>query len=190
MPTRDNRVISVLNSQFNTRAEDNNKYIEGYFAVFNQKYDLWEDAYEMIDPQAFGDLTGEDVRALINHDTTLVLGRTKVNTLSLKVDDHGLWGSVLINEEDQDAMNIYARVQRGDVSQCSFGFHITDEEIIRNGGETCFLIKGVKLYEVSVCTFPAYETTHVQARQKELEEINSNRLAAWKGTMLAKLRKE
>ncbi|MFR3430819.1 MAG: HK97 family phage prohead protease [Holdemanella porci] len=49
------------------------------------------------------------------------------------VDDKGLWGEVEINESDQDAMNLYARVQRGDVDQCSFGFEITSEEYSENG---------------------------------------------------------
>ena len=47
------------------------------------------------------------------HDTTLVLGRTKAGTLTLKEDSRGLWGSIQINRDDVDAMNLYARVQRG-----------------------------------------------------------------------------
>lgn len=76
---------------------------------------------EQIDPHAFDDQLGGDVRALIDHDTRLVLGRTCAGTLTLRVDEHGLWGSIAVNEGDQDALNLYARVQRGDVSQCSIG---------------------------------------------------------------------
>lgn len=72
---------------------------------------------EQIDPHAFDDQLGGDVRALIDHDTRLVLGRTCAGTLTLRVDEHGLWGSIAVNEGDQDALNLYARVQRGDVSQ-------------------------------------------------------------------------
>ena len=110
---------------FQTREADGNLYIDGYFAVFNSEYWLWNDAFETIDPGAFSLETDVDVRALTNHDTTLVLGRTTAGTLTLRVDERGLFGTILINAEDQDACNLYARVKRGDVSQCSFGFDIS-----------------------------------------------------------------
>lgn len=53
---------------------------------------------EQIDPHAFDDQLGGDVRALIDHDTRLVLGRTCAGTLTLRVDEHGLWGSIAVNE--------------------------------------------------------------------------------------------
>ena len=110
-------------------------------------------------------------RALINHDTTLVLGRTKSGTLSLKEDSRGLWGSIQINRDDVDAMNLYARVQRGDVDQCSFGFEIKRETFVDlGGGARRWEIEEVDpLYEVTVCTFPAYEATGVSARKQQLE---------------------
>ena len=94
--------------QFQTRADDGNLYIEGYFAVYGSKYWLWDDAYETIEPGAFDGETERDVRALADHDTRLVLGRTTAGTLTLRIDDKGLWGSILINPKDQDAMNLYA----------------------------------------------------------------------------------
>ena len=183
------RMMNSIASDFKTRAEGEAKYIEGYFSVFNQPYELWDDAYEIIDSDAFNDIEGADVRALINHDTTLVMGRTSANTLSLKTDSYGLWGSVLINENDQDAMNAYARVQRGDVNQCSFGFEITEQEVKFENDKTIFVIKGVKLHEISICTFPAYEATHVQARKDELNKLNEERLSAWKKAALERISK-
>src|SRR5690606_33485190 len=102
-------------------------YIEGYWVVFNQETELWPGAFEEIAPTAFDGSLDRDVRALINHDSTLVLGRTKAGTLELRVDSHGLWGRVKINPKDTDAVNLYERVKRGDVDQCSFGFNILDE---------------------------------------------------------------
>ena len=101
------RTAILRDAGFQTREEDGRRYIEGYFAVFGSKYWLWEDAdggaYETIDPGAFDLETDTDVRALTNHDTTLVLGRTTAGTLSLRTDDRGLWGSIEINEADQTA---------------------------------------------------------------------------------------
>lgn len=184
--------MKTCNSQFNTRETSDEKRIEGYFSVFDGTYQIGQGMSESIDRHAFDDALDDDVRALINHDTTLVLGRTKAGTLELRTDDHGLWGSILINPNDQEAMNIYSRVQRGDVNQCSFGFDILkeDTEIDQETGDVHWTIKGVKLYEVSVCTFPAYDTTEVEARSKEAEEIKAKSLKAWKERMNAKLRKE
>ena len=82
------------------RAEDagNTKTIEGYFAVFGENYELWPGATESVAPEAFDGALSGDVRALIDHQTNLVLGRTKAGTLELRTDSHGLWGKVTINE--------------------------------------------------------------------------------------------
>lgn len=177
------------NGDFNTRAEDGNLYIEGYFAVYNSRYELWDGAYETIDPGAFDGETDGDVRALTNHDTTLVLGRTISGTLTLRLDERGLWGSILVNQADQDAVNLYERVKRGDVSQCSFGFDITDEYVeYKDGKPAAWHIRKVKLYEVSVVTFPAYEDTGVQARKAEWDEIKKRQVKKWRDEMTAKLK--
>ncbi|HZH60217.1 MAG TPA: HK97 family phage prohead protease, partial [Metabacillus sp.] len=92
MTIREDSQTRSLVSDLKTRAEDNGeKVIEGYFAVFNSETELWQGAYEEIDPVAFNKTLENDIRALINHDTGLVLGRNKSNTLELKVDSHGLW---------------------------------------------------------------------------------------------------
>ena len=183
------RQVRCVAQPFQTRAADNDLYVEGYFAVFNSEYQLWEGASEVIKPGAFTDSISGDVRALINHDTSLVLGRTKSGTLTLRQDECGLWGSVRINRDDVDAMSLYARVQRGDVDQCSFGFAIKRETFVDLGGGKCrWEIEAVDpLYEVSVCTFPAYEATSVSARQKDLAEIQKRRAEAWREEMTKKL---
>ena len=160
------RTALVRDGKFQTRAEDGNLYIDGYFAVFGSEYRMWENAIETIDEDAFNDTLDGDIRALVNHDSTLVLGRTTAGTLVLRVDRVGLWGSITINQADQDAMNLYERVKRGDVSQCSFGFDIIDQstEVMENG-TTVWKLRKVKLYEVSVVTFPAYEDTSVTVRK-------------------------
>ena len=184
------RTAVARDGKFQTRAEDGNLYIEGYFAVSNSRYNLWDGAYETIAPGAFEEETRKDVRALCNHDSTLVLGRTTAGTLTLRTDEVGLWGSIIINQADQDAMNLYERVKRGDVTQCSFGFDIVDQDVEYQDGEpTVWIIKRVRLYEVSVVTFPAYEDTGVSVRRREFAELARRKTEAWKAKARARLEK-
>lgn len=177
-------------SKFETREADGEMYISGYFAVFNSEYEIWPGAVESVAETAFDGVLSDDIRCLIDHETRLVLGRNKAGTLTLKTDARGLWGEVKINPNDQDAVNLYERVKRGDVDQCSFGFDILDEEFEDRGDTVKWTIKKVKLYEVSVVTFPAYEETSVSARKRQLGEIKKRNTEAWKQKMLKKLKGE
>lgn len=164
-----NRYLRQIRSApvaFQTRNDETGPVIAGYFAVFNNPTELWPGCIEQIAPGAFASSLDGDVRALIDHDTRLVIGRTTVGTLTLREDSTGLYGEIKINEHDSDAMNLYARVQRGDVSQCSFGFDIIAEDYVASpDGQTCtWTVRDLILYEVSVVTFPAYDATSVSAR--------------------------
>ncbi len=190
MVSRKEKQTRSLKTELKTRAEGDNMTIEGYFVVFNSQTELWQGAYEEIAPTALDNTLSNDVRALINHDTTLVLGRNKAGTLDLKVDSRGLWGSIKINPNDTDAVNLYERVKRGDVDQCSFGFNVTSEETDwRDDGTVKWTITGVDLHEVSVCTFPAYEDTGVAARSKEIEQHKEKQLEVRKANLKARLNK-
>jgi len=191
MMERTTRQMRSVDAQFTTREDSDNLSIEGYFAVFNSNYDMGYGMSESIAPGAFDETISDDVRALINHDTTLVLGRTAAHTLELRQDEHGLWGRITINPKDSDAMNLYERVKRGDVNQCSFGFDINEEETeFLENGDVHWTIKSVKLYEVSCCTFPAYEDTSIAARKKDAEELKKRSLEAWKEKMRNRIHKE
>lgn len=186
----DRRTMVCRSTQYRAAEENGDLYIEGYFAVFNSIYEVCPGVTESIAPGAFAGCLGGDVRALTNHDTTLVLGRTKASTLELREDGHGLWGRVRVNQEDSDAMNLYRRVQREDVDQCSFGFDIAAEDAeYREDGSVHFTIRTVDpLYEVSVCTFPAYESTEVSARSAQAEEIKRRTAQMWRERMKQKLK--
>lgn len=176
---------------FQTRSDDTGPVIAGYFAVFNNPTELWPGCIEQIAPGAFASSLGLDVRALIDHDTRLVIGRTVAGTLTLREDATGLYGEIKINEHDSDAMNLYARVQRGDVSQCSFGFDIVAEDyVVSPDGQTCtWTIREVKLYEVSVVTFPAYDATSVSARDADsAASLKSTRLERRKKELLERIK--
>lgn len=186
---REMRQLRSVANQFETRTDESGKmFLSGYFAVFNSNYEIWEGATESIDEHAFDGALGEDIRCLIDHDTRLVLGRTLAGTLTLKVDGKGLWGEVEINPRDQDAVNAYERVKRGDVDQCSFGFDILDEERIEENGAIHWLIKKVKLYEVSIVTFPAYADTSVAARKKDFEDVKRRKKEEWKARMMKRVK--
>lgn len=194
MSKRKERQTRTMGCRFNIREDGNEKRLEGYFSVFGGVYELWPGATESIDPHAFDDALSDDIRVLIDHETRLVLGRTTAGTAELRVDEIGLFGSVLINESDQDALNLYARVQRGDVNQASFGFDIleesTDEERTEDGKYMVhWTIKKVKLYEVSVVTFPAYRDTEIAARKDDFAEIQKRRTEVWKNKLLERLKK-
>ena len=193
METMDRKIRQLRSdaSQFQVREAEGDLSIEGYFSVFNSIYELWPGATESIAPGAFSETLDNDIRALVNHNDTLVLGRNKAGTLELREDSHGLWGKIKVNPNDSDAMNLYERVKRGDVNQCSFGFMIEAEETeFREDGSIHWTIRKVKLFEVSVCTFPAYEATEVSARKADYEALQKRKTEKWRAEMHAKLNKE
>lgn len=184
------RQLRAVPTTFQTRnAEDGNPIIEGYFAVYNSVYEIGPGMSESIAPGAFSQSLEGDIRCLTNHDTTMVLGRTIADTLTLRDDATGLYGSVQINPNDSDAMNTWHRVQRRDVTQCSIGFEIIRQETeTRADGSIHWTITEAKLYEVSVCTFPAYEETNIAARTAERDDYRARKQAAWKEKMKGELK--
>lgn len=178
-------IRSLPMQDFVTRDDNGEMAIEGYFSVFDSPYEIFKGGIETVRQGAFTETLDGDIRALINHDTTLVLGRTTAGTLTLRQDEIGLWGRIVINPNDSDAVNCYERVKRGDVSQCSFGFEILEEDTESlPDGSTHWTIVKVRLYEVSVVTFPAYDETFVQARMADAE---ARKAEAWKALMKARL---
>lgn len=175
-----------------TRSDDNGTPIlEGYFVRYDDVYVVAPGATESIARGAFAESIKGDVRALYNHNTDIVLGRTSAGTLELRDTEVGLWGSIKINPKDTQAMDAYQRVARGDISGCSFGFDIPaggETTEVRDDGSVHWTITRVDpLYEVSPCAFPAYEATSVSARCNDLERIKKRSLDAWKERMKERL---
>ena len=181
------RQVQMTTTDFSTR-DDGDLYIEGYFAVFNSDYHIAPGMTESVASGAFSNSLSGDIRALTNHDTTLVLGRTTVHTLELKEDSHGLWGRIKINPNDSDAMNTYERVKRGDVNGCSFGFYpVSEETELLEDGSIHWTITDVDLFEVSCCSFPAYEATNIVSRANERDALLRRKKEAWKLRMKERL---
>ena len=145
--------------------------MSGYFIKFDEVTELWSGYFEVIKREGVEKaIKGADIRALFNHDDSLVLGRTGNGTVILGVDEIGLYGDIIINKDDPQAVGAYARVQRGDVIGCSFGFipiKINTEE--QADGSYLDTILELEIFEVSPCTFPAYPQTEIAARQKDFE---------------------
>lgn len=170
---------------------DENHLIEGYFAVFNQRTELWPGCFEEIAPGTFDhSLKENDIRCLFDHKSASILGRTGAETLTLSVDDHGLFGAVRINPSDTEAMNVYQRVKRGDIAGCSFGFNPIDEQIIDNeDGTTTFIVREANLVEVSIVTFPAYPQTEIEARKADVTVSRSRMIEAKKKQLKERMNK-
>ena len=161
--------------------------IVGHAAVFNRLSEELGFFREKIQPGAFADTLKDDVRALFNHDSNIVLGRTP-KTLRMREDDVGL--QVEIDPPDTtSARDLLTSIKRGDVSQMSFGFQtMVDEWDLTDRDHPIRTLKKVRLFDVSPVTFPAYPATDVDVAQRSLDswakahkvKIRSRYLAACK----------
>ena len=160
------------------RVADNNdkeKIIEGHAVIFEQKTNIGDFFFEVIDRHALDDAdTLRDVPLVINHDWCQVpLARSRRNngnsTLTLTIDDVGLAiRAKLDTENNQDAKKLYSAVERGDISGMSFAFRVGDEEWqnLDSDMPTRRIKKISRVFEVSAVNFPAYEQTDIHARAK------------------------
>lgn len=162
---------------FEIRAEENDgtAIITGRPIVYNSKTDLgWFD--EVIELGALDGADLTDVRFLVNHDISKIpLARSRRNngnsTMQFSVDQQGLnleWVKLDI-ENNSEARALYSAVQRGDISGMSFMFSIDQErwEDLESDHPTRHIEKIGSVVEVSAVTFPAYDTTTIDARSKE-----------------------
>lgn len=194
------RIIKMKNARI--REEGGRRYLEGYFAVFGEQYQVWDGWTETIERGAFAEYlaSGEDVKVLWNHDSNIVLGSTGNGTATLQEDEIGLFGTVEINEKDQEAVNAYARIARGDVDGCSFGFEIDRQEEWwdEQGVYHTKILRVDPLYEVSPCTFPAYKATSITARngeklnqaREDYEQAKNKKQERWRESMRKRLKGE
>jgi HK97 family phage prohead protease len=165
------------------------RQLQGYAVVFNTLSADLGGFREVIMPEAV-DRTlreGLDVRALVDHDTAKVLGRTAAGTLRLAKDDHGLRAE--IDPPDTTAgRDVVALVQRGDVTGMSFAFQVIrpgGERFERRDGQPVRIISDMAIQEVSIVTFPAYVATDAQVAQRALQAFERQR----NGRSIAWLRK-
>jgi HK97 family phage prohead protease len=131
--------------------------------VFNSEADIGGFFREKIAPGAFSEAIKTDVRALVDHDSGRVIGRSTAGTLRMSEDATGL--AVEIDLPDtSDGRDLAILIERGDVSGMSFGFRVTKEEWDETSEPPLRTIKAVELAEVSVVAFPAYDDTSIAMR--------------------------
>jgi len=147
--------------------------IRGYGAVFYRgtpetEFKIWDDMVERIMPEAFDRALKEkdDVRALFNHDPSMVLGRRSAETLKLSTDNIGLLYEIPTGDTTV-ARDLIEHLRRKDISGSSFSFRTTDEDFRRENGVIIREIRGVELFDVGPVTFPAYEATTAGVRGVE-----------------------
>ena len=171
---------------FEIRAEQDEKrgnIITGRPIVYNSRTDLgWFD--EVIEPGALNETDLTDVRFLVNHDTKMIpLARSRRNngnsTMMMSVDNQGLNLDYvsLDTENNATARSLYSAIERGDLSGMSFMFSIDGErwENLESDHPTRYIEKIGSVYEVSAVTWPAYDSTEINARSKEA--LDNARLA-------------
>ena len=165
---------------FEVRAEETEKghIITGRPIVYNSVTDLgWFD--EVIEQGALDGTDLTDVRFLVNHDISKIpLARSRRNngnsTMQMSVDIYGLnldWVN-LDTENNADARALYSAVERGDITGMSFMFTVDEETWtdLETEHPTRHINKIGTVVEVSAVTFPAYESTSINARSKEALE--------------------
>ncbi|MBR2540408.1 MAG: HK97 family phage prohead protease [Mogibacterium sp.] len=152
-------------------SEEKGSVITGRPIVYESVTDLgWFD--EIIDRGALDGADLSDVRFLVNHDiSNIPLARSRRNngnsTMQLSTDYEGMSISAeLDTENNAEARALYSAVKRGDVTGMSFMFSIDDEEWenLESDHPTRHIIKIGSVVEVSAVTFPAYDSTSINAR--------------------------
>lgn len=138
--------------------------LEGYAALFGTEARIGGGIVEKIAPGAFTQTlrARDDILALVDHDPSRVLARTKSGTLHLSEDTRGLAFDLSV-PDTQAGRDVLALAERGDLGGMSFGFSARDEDFQGNKRE----LRAVDLFEISiVAAFPAYQGTVINARSR------------------------
>lgn len=151
-------------SNMEVRASDDGTKLVGYAAVFDSPSEPlpW---IEYVKRGAFQKTLndGADVRLLIDHEG-VPLARTTSGTLSLREDDRGLFVESDLDPMNPDAARLISALRRGDISQMSFAFRTIKDSW--NQDRSVRELREVQLFDVSVVTFPAYESTVAELRAR------------------------
>jgi HK97 family phage prohead protease len=164
-------------SEVRAEKREEKTVVRGYAALYNSLSENLGGFREIIAPGAFDDVLNDDVRALINHDSSLILGRTTSNTLRIGVDANGLWYEY-DSPDTTYARDLLVSMGRGDVDQSSFQFGVEKDEW-KDSGDGYLkrtILKVSRLLDVSPVTYPAYTATSVSKRAlDEVEKLTAEK---------------
>ncbi len=162
------RSFTLSDIRLEKRSNGDLPIIKGLAAVFGKWSSDLGGFKEKIAPGAFKKTIAEnDIRALINHNPDLLIGRNQANTLSLKESAAGL--EIEITPPDtQAARDLVENLRLGNLNQMSFGFKVIKDSWADSGAERT--LHEVKLYDISPVTFPAYEQTKVGVSARSISQ--------------------
>lgn len=167
-------------TEFEVRARKGDRagvVIEGHAAVFNRLSRNLGGFVEQIDPAAFDKTLADnpDVRALINHDPSMLLGRTRSGTLRLSKDSEGLHYEIDLPDRS-DARDLQVSMERGDISHSSFAFFVApsgDSWSETEQGMPLRTLTALSIHngDVSPVTYPAYEDTDSGVAERAFKSL-------------------
>lgn len=173
--------------------DDEKMIVEGYALRFNTLSNDLGGFVETISPEALKEADLSDVRCLIDHDSSKVLGRTTSETLELKIDEEGLYFRTQLPNTTY-AKDLYENIRLGNINQCSFGFILDengDEFEKREDGLFKRTLRKIKsLFDVSIVTYPAYNDTDVAPALRSIEQIKEQEVADIKAKQQEEVRKQ
>jgi uncharacterized protein len=152
------RTVDVDVEAIDTRG----RTLHGYAAVYGVESEDLGGFRERISPGAFRNVLDADVRALLNHDPSQVLGRTRSGTLRLFDEPRGLRFEVDLPDSPLGE-NVREAVRRKDIDGASFRFRV-DQETWDGDLRTIESVKELK--DVTVATFGAYPAASVELRTR------------------------
>lgn len=156
----------AFNTGIEVRAADGKNRLRGYAARFGSVYDMgW--FTEEVSRRAFENADLSDVRILFNHDSNQILGRTASGTARVGIDENGLWYEVDLPDSPMGE-NVRVAVERGDVTQSSWGFTLKKDSWERREGKDHRVLETVDMvFDASPVTFPANPDTSVAKRSMD-----------------------
>jgi uncharacterized protein len=149
------RTIDVDVEDIDTRG----RAVVGYAAVYGARAQL-DGFTEENAPGAFAGVLEGDVRALLNHDPNIVLGRTKSGTLRLSDEQRGLRFELDLPESRADLREAIAR---GDLDGASFRFKVGED---RWDGDHRTVTRVAELKDITLATYPAYPAASIELRTR------------------------
>lgn len=168
----------LVDSAVEVRADHaGNKTVEGYAAVFNSRSQNLGGFVERVMPGSFTQTLAnkDDVRALVNHDPSLILGRSAAGTLDLSQDSTGLHYRITPSNASY-AKDVVIAIERGDITQSSFGFTVDPNGDQWGQTEDDFPLRSllsVRLFDVSPVTYPAYQDTVTSVASRAMDHVRS-----------------